>query len=46
MNKYKGFILIEMMVVLFIGGIVLGGVMFIYVSMKVIIKDMMMIGEL
>lgn len=46
MNKYKGFTLIEMMVALFIGGIVLGGVMFTYVSMKATTKDTMMIGEL
>lgn len=45
MNQ-KGFTLVEMMVALFIGGLVLGGVMFTYISMKVTTKDTMTIGEL
>ncbi|KTF16313.1 PilW family protein [Pseudoalteromonas sp. H105] len=44
--KQKGFTLVEMMVALFIGGLVLGGVMFTYVSMKVTTRDTMTIGEL
>lgn len=46
MNKYRGFTLVEMMVALFIGGLVLGGVMFTYISMKVTTRDTMTIGEL
>ncbi|WP_404340662.1 PilW family protein [Pseudoalteromonas mariniglutinosa] len=46
MQKYAGFTLIEMMIALFIGGLVLGGVMFTYVSMKVTTRDTMTIGEL
>lgn len=46
MNKHNGFTLVEMMVALFIGGLVLGGVMFTYISMKVTTKDTMAIGEL
>lgn len=45
MNQ-KGFTLVEMMVALFIGGLVLGGVMFTYISMKVTTRDTMTIGEL
>lgn len=44
--KQKGFTLIEVMISLFIGGLVLGGVMFTFISMKVTTKDTMMIGEL
>lgn len=46
MRKYAGFTLVEMMVALFIGGLVLGGVMFTYISMKVTTRDTMTIGEL
>ncbi|NIZ06265.1 PilW family protein [Pseudoalteromonas sp. HF66] len=46
MNKHNGFTLVEVMVALFIGGLVLGGVMFTYISMKVTTKDTMAIGEL
>ncbi|MBC7008550.1 PilW family protein [Pseudoalteromonas sp. BZK2] len=46
MKKQTGFTLVEMMVALFIGGIVLGGVMFTYLSMKVTTRDTMTIGEL
>ncbi|KPW04424.1 PilW family protein [Pseudoalteromonas sp. P1-11] len=42
----KGFTLIEMMISLFIGGLILGGVMFTYIGMKVTTKDTMTIGEL
>lgn len=44
--REKGFTLIEMMVSLFIGGLILGGVMFTYIGMKVTTKDTMTIGEL
>ena len=44
--KQKGFTLIEVMISLFIGGLILGGVMFTYISMKVTTKDTMTIGEL
>lgn len=44
--KNKGFTLIEMMIALFIGGLILGGVMFTYISMKVTTRDTMTIGEL
>lgn len=44
--KQQGFTLVEMMVALFIGGLVLGGVMFTYISMKVTTRDTMTIGEL
>ncbi|XQF92219.1 PilW family protein [Pseudoalteromonas espejiana] len=44
--KEKGFTLIEMMISLFIGGLILGGVMFTYIGMKVTTKDTMTIGEL
>ncbi|MGS0536185.1 PilW family protein [Pseudoalteromonas sp. SaAl2] len=44
--KQQGFTLVEMMVALFIGGLVLGGVMFTYVSMKVTTRDTMTIGDL
>ncbi|MEG3757923.1 PilW family protein [Pseudoalteromonas carrageenovora] len=44
--KQKGFTLVEVMISLFIGGLVLGGVMFTYVGMKVTTKDTMTIGEL
>lgn len=46
MNKQTGFTLVEMMIALFIGGLVLGGVMFTYLSMKVTTRDTMTIGEL
>ena len=46
MKKHIGFTLVEMMVALFIGGLVLGGVMFTYLSMKVTTRDTMTIGEL
>ncbi len=46
MKKLAGFTLVEMMVALFIGGLVLGGVMFTYLSMKVTTRDTMTIGEL
>ena len=46
MRKHAGFTLVEMMVALFIGGLVLGGVMFTYISMKVTTRDTMTIGEL
>ncbi|GAA58881.1 type IV pilus assembly protein PilW [Pseudoalteromonas sp. BSi20652] len=42
----KGFTLIEMMISLFIGGLILGGVMFTYIGMKVTTKDTMTIGEI
>lgn len=42
----KGFTLVEMMIALFIGGLILGGVMFTYISMKVTTRDTMTIGEL
>ncbi|MFT6788275.1 MAG: type IV pilus assembly protein PilW [Pseudoalteromonas rhizosphaerae] len=44
--KQRGFTLVEMMIALFIGGLVLGGVMFTYISMKVTTRDTMVIGEL
>ena len=44
--KQKGFTLIEVMISLFIGGLILGGVMFTFISMKVTTKDTMTIGEL
>ncbi|ALQ07577.1 MULTISPECIES: PilW family protein [Pseudoalteromonas] len=44
--KQKGFTLIEVMISLFIGGLVLGGVMFTYIGMKVTTRDTMTIGEL
>ncbi|MFY8283557.1 PilW family protein [Pseudoalteromonas sp. SSMSWG5] len=46
MKKYTGFTLVEMMVALFVGGLVLGGVMFTYISMKATTKDTLMISEL
>ncbi|KPM79322.1 PilW family protein [Pseudoalteromonas sp. UCD-33C] len=46
MKKHNGFTLVEMMVALFIGGVVLGGVMFTYISMKSTTRDTMTIGEL
>ncbi|KPH64717.1 pilus assembly protein PilW [Pseudoalteromonas porphyrae] len=44
--KQHGFTLIEIMISLFIGGLILGGVMFLYVGMKSTTKDTMVIGEL
>ena len=44
--KQKGFTFLEVMIALFIGGLILGGVMFTYISMKVTTKDTMTIGEL
>ena len=44
--KQKGFTLLEVMISLFIGGLILGGVMFTYIGMKVTTKDTMTIGEL
>lgn len=44
--KQQGFTLVEMMVALFIGGLVLAGVMFTYISMKVTTRDTITIGEL
>ncbi|WP_394184419.1 PilW family protein [Pseudoalteromonas tetraodonis] len=44
--KQAGFTLIEMMISLFIGGLILGGVMFTYIGMKVTTRDTMTIGEL
>lgn len=44
--QQKGFTLVEVMISLFIGGLILGGVMFTYVGMKVTTKDTMTIGEL
>ncbi|NMM41639.1 PilW family protein [Pseudoalteromonas arctica] len=44
--KKTGFTLIEVMISLFIGGLILGGVMFTYIGMKVTTKDTMAIGEL
>ncbi|MGB5788817.1 MAG: pilus assembly protein PilW, partial [Pseudoalteromonas nigrifaciens] len=44
--KQTGFKLIEVMISLFIGGLILGGVMFTFISMKVTTKDTMTIGEL
>ena len=44
--KQTGFTLIEVMISLFIGGLILGGVMFTYIGMKVTTKDTMAIGEL
>lgn len=44
--KQAGFTLVEMMISLFIGGLILGGVMFTYIGMKVTTKDTMTIGEL
>jgi len=44
--KQKGFTLVEMMISLFSGGLILGGVMFTYIGMKVTTKDTMTIGEL
>ncbi|WP_462163599.1 PilW family protein [Pseudoalteromonas xiamenensis] len=46
MNKVRGFTLIELMISLFIGGLILGGVMFTYLSMKSTTRDTMTIGEL
>ncbi|MEI8642578.1 type II secretion system protein [Pseudoalteromonas sp. Hal099] len=37
--REKGFTLIEMMISLFIGGLILGGVMFTYIGMKVTTKE-------
>jgi type IV pilus assembly protein PilW len=42
----RGFTLLEMMISLFIGVLILGGVMFTYIGMKVTTKDTMTIGEL
>ncbi|ATC87299.1 MULTISPECIES: PilW family protein [Pseudoalteromonas] len=44
--KQKGFTLVEVMISLFIGGLILGGVMFTFISMKLTTKDTMAIGEL
>ncbi|WP_417670674.1 PilW family protein [Pseudoalteromonas tetraodonis] len=44
--KQKGFTLVEVMISLFIGGLILGGVMFTFISMKTTTKDTMTIGEL
>ncbi len=44
--KQKGFTLVEVMISLFIGGLILGGVMFTFISMKTTTKDTMSIGEL
>jgi len=44
--KQKGFTLVEVMISLFIGGLILGGVMFTFTSMKTTTKDTMSIGEL
>ncbi|MAF42829.1 MAG: pilus assembly protein PilW [Parcubacteria group bacterium] len=44
--KQRGFTLVEVMISLFIGGLILGGVMFTYISMKITSKDTMTIGEL
>jgi type IV pilus assembly protein PilW len=44
--KQTGFTLVEVMISLFIGGLILGGVMFTFISMKVTTKDTMAIGEL
>ncbi|MCK8134041.1 MULTISPECIES: PilW family protein [Pseudoalteromonas] len=44
--KQKGFTLVEVMISLFIGGLILGGVMFTFISMKISTKDTMSIGEL
>ncbi|MDN3487750.1 MULTISPECIES: PilW family protein [unclassified Pseudoalteromonas] len=44
--KQKGFTLLEVMISLFIGGLILGGVMFTFISMKISTKDTMSIGEL
>ncbi len=44
--KQHGFTLIEVMISLFIGGLILGGVMFTYIGMKLTTKDTMTIGEL
>ena len=44
--KQKGFTLVEVMISLFIGGLILGGVMFTFISMKLTTKDTMTIGEL
>ncbi|CCQ09606.1 Type IV fimbrial biogenesis protein PilW [Pseudoalteromonas luteoviolacea B = ATCC 29581] len=46
MKKSNGFTLLEVMISLFIGGLILGGVMLTYLSMKVTTRDTMMIGEL
>ena len=44
--KQKGFTLVEVMISLFIGGLILGGVMFTYLGMKLTTKDTMTIGEI
>ncbi|ASM50657.1 type IV pilus assembly protein PilW [Pseudoalteromonas espejiana DSM 9414] len=44
--KQKGFTLVEVMISLFIGGLILSGVMFTFISMKTTTKDTMSIGEL
>jgi len=44
--RQVGFTLIEMMISLFIGGLILGGVMFTYIGMKTTTKSTMAIGEL
>ncbi|PLT25670.1 PilW family protein [Pseudoalteromonas sp. MelDa3] len=44
--KQNGFTLVEVMISLFIGGLILGGVMFTFISMKVTTKDTMAIGDL
>ena len=36
--KQKGFTLVEVMISLFIGGLILGGVMFTFISMKISTK--------
>jgi type IV pilus assembly protein PilW len=46
MRREVGYTLIEMMVALLIGGMILGGVMFTYLSMKITTKDTMAIGEM
>ncbi|MBQ4833062.1 PilW family protein [Pseudoalteromonas sp. MMG010] len=44
--RERGFTLIEMMIALFIGVIILGGVMFTYLSMKITTTDTIAIGEI
>ncbi|MFC3033903.1 PilW family protein [Pseudoalteromonas fenneropenaei] len=46
MRSVRGFTLLELMISLFVGGLILGGVMLTYLSMKTTTRDTLTIGEL
>lgn len=46
MKTQRGFTLLELMISLFVGGLILGGVMLTYLSMKTTTRDTLTIGEL